>query len=268
MSYSSSRRRVLDPNRSLAYRACCLRSCATVMYSVGLDRDEWIARIRETIGVDLLAVANEEELIVAFQYIDRVRMQAYRARVAVPNAAAFADRDGARFDVWAIVRREGLATVSPRHRESCRRWLDAHDYTVHTLDFSHGIDRAVFASREALEGKQSYSPPRYAFLETLLDDTLEPGCGQVLELLHPEAAREEDPRWWSLLLDVLRERSRWHLAIGARSFAVLYVTHDSPLVGARCATVNLAAPYWTATESGDPFTPPATSHDRAAWDGR
>ena len=89
--------------------------------------------------------------------------------------------------------------------------------------------------------------------------SLRPGQGHVLELLNTEVANRENHKWFSGLLAIAHEHSRWQLALGARFFAMLVLDRGSPLIGARYETLSVPVPFWTAARHGDPFADrPAT----------
>jgi hypothetical protein len=46
--------------------------------------------------------------------------------------------DWRRIDVQALVTDHGFAVVEENHRESCSRWLRAHDYQIISLDCTAG----------------------------------------------------------------------------------------------------------------------------------
>lgn len=172
---------------------------------------------------------------------------------------AFDQLDWTRFDVWAVVAGEGVAVVETTHRNACHAWLRERDYALTSLDFAQGIDPAVVALGEQFRWEEQFGyrlTHEKRNLDALHDGFefgLKHGQGHVLELLNAEVAHREDPRWFGGLLSIVHEHSRWHLALGARFFAMLVLDRGSPLIGVAYQTLSIPGPFWTAAKPGDPF---------------
>ena len=74
MSFSSSRRKALDQDRSLAHRASDARSCAMrVAEKWRLSRSDVLERLHEICGVDLTAEPTCDEIQTAIDVLDKLR---------------------------------------------------------------------------------------------------------------------------------------------------------------------------------------------------
>ena len=74
MSFSSHRRLTLDSTLPLSHRASHARSCAVVVCEKWrVERSVVIEAVRQRCGVDLMAVKNGEELILAMQVLEDLR---------------------------------------------------------------------------------------------------------------------------------------------------------------------------------------------------
>ena len=69
--------------------------------------------------------------------------------------AAFTEINWQRFDHYAIVENQGLATIEESRRTACREWLEAHGYQIHSIDCSGGYTTAApeFGRAEARRQK-------------------------------------------------------------------------------------------------------------------
>jgi hypothetical protein len=183
--------------------------------------------------------------------------------------AAFDQLDWTRFDVWAILAREGVVVVDTAHRESCLAWLRREGYGIESIDFGPGIGPATVALRELLRWEERFgSPadPESLDLNALRDGfelDLQPGQGKALELSHAEVAYREDPPWVLGLLAIAHEYSLNKLALGARFFAVLFLDRGSPLIGAQYESLSVPDTYRRVPGPADPFSasaavPPAS----------
>jgi hypothetical protein len=173
--------------------------------------------------------------------------------------AAFHELDWTRFDVWAAVAMEGVGVVAASYHDACRSWLEQHHYTVNSIDFAGGIGPAVLALGARFRWEEQFGYRLTAEkrnLDALRDGfefNLKPGQGHVLELLNAEVAHREDPGWFTGLLAIAHEYSRWQLALGARFFTVLVLDRESPLVGCAYETLSVPSPFWKAARGGEPF---------------
>ena len=145
--------------------------------------------------------------------------------------------DYRRIDVWAIVAYGGLATVAQHRRGNYLAWLRRHGYEVTSLDCTLGIIETVKSIERLLRWKEQFGytlESRRLNLDALRDgfefDVPEQG-GVVLELVRPDIAWQDDPRWVIGLLSIAQEHCRFHLAFGRRFFTLLVLNEQSPLVG-------------------------------------
>lgn len=73
MSHNSHRNAVLDESSPLAHRASHARSCAIhVANRLGLRRDDVIRQVEASTGVDLAHPASVEDLLLAFDVLERL----------------------------------------------------------------------------------------------------------------------------------------------------------------------------------------------------
>ena len=73
MSHSSSKKRALDPARSLSHRASHARSCVNhVANRLGISRHELMMKVKADTGASLESPATEEELLKAFHYMENL----------------------------------------------------------------------------------------------------------------------------------------------------------------------------------------------------
>ena len=166
--------------------------------------------------------------------------------------AAFAALDWDRIDVFAIVGATGgLATIDDRRHTACREWLQRHGYAIDSLDCRSGLAETVPALGRMLGWQQQFGyslGPRERNLDALRDGfefAIPDGGGRVLEVVRPDFAWREDPRWLLGLLSIAREYSRRQLALGRRFFALLVIPEDSPLVGAAIEQAQVPCSFWS-----------------------
>jgi hypothetical protein len=140
--------------------------------------------------------------------------------------AAFIELDWRRLDVCAIVASGGIATVEERRHPACREWLLRNGYRIDTFDCRPGLAVAIPELGRMLcwEHQFGYSlKPDSRNLNALRDgfefDALE-SEGRVFEIIGADLAAQEDLPWLCGLLSIVRERSRWQLALGRRFFAL------------------------------------------------
>jgi hypothetical protein len=74
MSFSSSRRRALNHNLPMGYRASHLRSCAMLIgQKWGVKRSNVLEVVQEKCGVDLSAIKTDHEIEIAIMILDKLR---------------------------------------------------------------------------------------------------------------------------------------------------------------------------------------------------
>jgi hypothetical protein len=50
--------------------------------------------------------------------------------------AAFSEINWQRFDHYAIVENQGLATIEEGRRTACREWLEANGFQIYSVDWT------------------------------------------------------------------------------------------------------------------------------------
>jgi hypothetical protein len=167
--------------------------------------------------------------------------------------AAFSELDWRRIDVQAILAHGGLATIEKRRHAACREWLVRHGYEIDSLDCRPGLSIAVPELGRMLRWEEQFGyalQPDSRNLDALRDGfefEIPEGGGRVLEILGPDLAWEEDPRWLCGLLSIAQEHCREQLALGRRFFALLVVPDGrSPLIGVVIEDQRVPGPF------GDP----------------
>ena len=79
VSFSSSRRIALDPNRPSGERMSHARSCAMLVgQKWGVGRSVVLDRVREVCGVDLLMQASEDDLRTALTVLSDIKSRGLR----------------------------------------------------------------------------------------------------------------------------------------------------------------------------------------------
>jgi hypothetical protein len=163
--------------------------------------------------------------------------------------AAFSELDWRRIDVWAIVGFGGLAVLNEGHRLPCHTWLERNSYDIDTLDCRQGISEAVSQLGHMLKWKTQFGyalAPHSRNLDALRDGfdfDVSENRGRVFEILGAELAWQEDTRWLIGLLSIAQERSRWHLALGKRFFALLVLPEHSQLIGKIIDVTTIPSPF-------------------------
>lgn len=158
------------------------------------------------------------------------------------------DLDWRRIDVQALVKDHGLAVVEENQRESCSRWLRAHDYQIISLDCTTGIETAMAQLGIILRWQEEFGYRLEDGTRNL--DALHDGFefivpdnrGLVFELYRPDVIWREDARWLLGLLSIASEHSRYHLAFGRRFFTLMVIPASSPLVGKVIETIFVPHP--------------------------
>ena len=142
--------------------------------------------------------------------------------------AAFRELDWRRLDVRAIVEQRGVGNSTQDERAPIRAWLHAEGYQLLVLDFESGISPVVGQLGVALSWADQFGyelSPASRSLDVLRDGfsftIAEESTGMVLHLIHFAAARAEDPRWATGLLEIIAENSLRELALGRRFFALV-----------------------------------------------
>jgi hypothetical protein len=165
--------------------------------------------------------------------------------------AAFTDLDWTRFDTHAIVSFGGLATVDEARHPACRRWLAAQGYGIDTVDCRPGLSAVVPELGRLFAWEQQFGyvlGPGGVNLDALNDGfwfDIPEGGGRVFELIRPDIACQEDPRWLCGLLSIAASHSRHQLALGRRFFTLLVVPEGSTLIGAVVDQLTVPGPFWS-----------------------
>lgn len=173
--------------------------------------------------------------------------------------AAFSeeDFDYRRIDVCAIVENSGLATVAQHRRGNYLAWLRRHGYEVTSLDCMLGIIETVKSIGRLLGWKEQFGytlESRRLNLDALRDgfefDVPERG-GRVLELVRPDVAWQDNPRWVIGLLSIAQEHCRFHLAFGRHFFTLLVLPEQSPVVGQVVEQCSVPFPFSGMSDTDD-----------------
>ncbi|MDZ7813960.1 MAG: hypothetical protein U5L74_13020 [Ideonella sp.] len=164
--------------------------------------------------------------------------------------AAFAALDLGRLDVFALLVGDGIATLEPSSAERSLDWLRAQAYKIQSINFAHGIGPVVAWFGAEFRWKQQFGYELEAEdrnLARLRDGfwyDVQPEEGLVLELRSFERAFQEDRDWSAGLLRIISRHSRYQLALGHRTFAIVHVTDgDSPVVGVTLGERSVLYPY-------------------------
>ena len=165
--------------------------------------------------------------------------------------AAFTDLDWRRIDVTAIVTFGGFATIDEPRHVACRRWLHREGYLIDTFDCRRGLSLAVPELGRLLGWERQFG---YALgaenrnLDALRDgfefDVPNEG-GRVFEIIRPDLAWQEDPRWLCGLLSIAGEQTRRQLALGRRFMSLLVVPEASPFIGAVLEQTRVPGFHWS-----------------------
>jgi hypothetical protein len=165
--------------------------------------------------------------------------------------AAFVSLDWERIDVSAIAGPAGgLATIDDRRHLACHEWLRRHGYSIDSLDCTSGLAEAVPALGLMLGWREQFghslrtSDRNLNALRDGFEFLIPEEGGRVLEVIRPDLAWAEDPRWLLGLLSVAQEYSRQQLALGRRFFALLVISEGSPFVGEAIEQTRVPSPFW------------------------
>lgn len=173
---------------------------------------------------------------------------------------AFADLDWRRIDLTAIVAFGGLATIDERRHQECRDWLLHQGYEIDTFDCRPGLAVAIPQLGRLLAWEQQFGyalGPDSRNLDALRDGfdfAMAEGGRRVFEILRPDVAWRDDPRWLCGLLSIAIEHCRQQLALGRRFFALLVVPEASPLIGTVVEEVRVPGAYWDPRGDLNEFT--------------
>jgi hypothetical protein len=163
--------------------------------------------------------------------------------------AAFETLDWTTLDTLAIVEHRGVIAADQQVRNRCHQWLDLHQYTRVSLNFTSGISGAINQLNRLLNWQEQFGYEMKAESRNL--DALRDGFafnvpdqgGLVLVLQDFELAWQEDPNWSSTLLIFASEYSIQQLALGKRFFTLVEVeSNKSPIIGRIYDSLSISYP--------------------------
>jgi hypothetical protein len=162
--------------------------------------------------------------------------------------AAFQELDWRRLDVLAIAAWRGVATVAEDQRGDCLAWLDQEGYAIESFNGAGGVEQlaADLGRRMHWQQRFGYTLTGRRNLDALRDGfefEIPAEGGLVFELVRPDIAWRDEPRWLLGLLVIAQEFSLHQLALGRRFFTLLVLPQDSPLIGQRIETTTIPSPF-------------------------
>jgi hypothetical protein len=164
--------------------------------------------------------------------------------------AAFTEINWQRFDHYAIVENQGLATIEEGRQTAYREWLEARGYQIHSVDCSGGYATAAPEFGRLFRWEEQFG---YALTAERCNlDALNDGFdfdvgtdgGVVLELVRPDRKwKSKNHREWLLgVFSIASRHSRFQLALGRRFFTVLIVPGKCRMLGAEIETLKVPWP--------------------------
>ena len=165
--------------------------------------------------------------------------------------ASFDTADLTDLSWWSIVPGSGVGVIAASQRDAAHAWLQQHGFRVSTHECRGGLAQLIPSLDAPLRWREKFGyelKPTNRNLDALNDGfrnlEVPDDGGLVLELVEPEIALAEDPRWFRGLLSIASRRSRYELAFSRRFFVLLVVTEGSPIIGDEYDHVAAPGPYW------------------------